>query len=125
MIIPDMPEIPRGPTKKSVILFIAAVVSVVILVAGGTAFAIWNSTHHSDVVAGRQQKELQASCSFWYQLGTAPVTPIPPVTRPSKLGISIVVGSRFAYAGENCGTLPVPSPELEKWAAYYNLSLPG
>lgn len=119
------PDLAKSPTKRSVVLFITAVVSVVILVAAGTAFAIWNSTHHSDTVAGRQQKELQASCSFWKQLGTAPVTPIPPVTRPSKLGISIVVGSRFAYLGENCGTLPVPSPELEKWAAYYQLSLPG
>jgi len=116
---------PNGPTRGAVILFIVAVVSTIMLVAGGTAYAIYNATHHTDVVTGQQQKELHASCTFWRDLGTAPVTPIPPVKRPSKLGISIVVGSRFAYLGENCGKLPVPSPELEKWAAYYSLSLPG
>jgi len=116
---------PKGPTRGAVVLFIIAVVSTIVLVAAGTAFAIYNATHHTDVVTGQQQKELHASCSFWRELGTAPVSPVPPVKRPSKLGISIVVGSRYAYLGQECGKLPPPSPDLEKWAAYYNLSLPG
>ena len=123
-------DVPRkngrlGPTRGAVILFIVAIVSTIVLVAAGTAFAIYNATHHTDVVTGKQQVELQASCKFWHQLSVVPVTPVPPVKTPSKLGISIVIGSRYAYLGQECGKLPPPSPELEKWAAYYNLSLPG
>jgi hypothetical protein len=124
MADPDV-TIHDSPTRSSVVMFIIAIVTSIVVGVSGTTYAIWNATHHTDVITSQQQKELQASCAFWLELAVAPVKPNAPVQKPSKLGISIVVGSRYAYLGEECGKLPAPSAELEQWAAYYKLSLPG
>lgn len=89
-----------------------AVVVVVALAAGG-------------LVLVRQQSQLKASCSLYRDLSVLPVKPIPPVKRPSKLGITIVVDSRIAYIGECSHDIPAPDPSLVFWARFYHLTVPG
>lgn len=91
---------------------VLAVVFVVALAAGA-------------LVLVRQQNQLSASCSLYRDLSALPVKPIPPVRRPSKLGITIVVDSRIAYLGECSHDIPSPDPSLVFWAHFYHLTVPG
>jgi hypothetical protein len=77
------------------------------------------------LVLFRQQGQLKASCSLYRDLSVLPVKPIPPVKRPSKLGITIVVDSRIAYIGECSHDIPPPDPSLRFWAHFYRLTVPG
>lgn len=107
-----------------------AIVAVVLLVSGGTAYAIVSSQHHTDsengqlkAVIAQQQSELHASCKFWNALAGIDVQPPPPTPKPSKLGVSIVADSRIAFLGQSCGQIPDASASLVKWAAFYHLPL--
>lgn len=114
-----------------------AIVAVVLLVSGGTAYAIISSQHHADTSTGQveallaqqqaliaqQETELHASCKFWEALAGIDVQPPPPTPKPSKLGVSIVADSRIAFLGQSCGQIPDASASLVKWAAYYHLPL--
>ena len=66
---------------------------------------------------------LTASCGFWRTLVSLPVTAAPD-GRPSKLGITIVVGARGAYDGQGCGKLPAADPSVTKWAPFYHVRIP-
>jgi len=107
-----------------------AIVVVVLLVSGGTAYAIVSSQHHADTaknqlqaIIAQQQAELHASCKFWKVLASADVQPPPPAPKPSRLGVTIVADSRIAFLGQSCGQIPDASASLVKWAAYYHLPL--
>jgi hypothetical protein len=129
--------LPEGPTHGAVVLFIIAISVTVLLVAGGAIAAIYTATHHADTATSqlqsvidsqhalivKQEKELHASCDFWGTLAGIPITTVPPATKPSKLGVSIIVRSRVAYEGQGCRKLPPADPSVRKWAAYYHLPL--
>jgi hypothetical protein len=68
-----------------------------------------------------QSRELGASCSFWYVLGTLPVTIPPGEKRPGQALVALVADSRNSYLGQRCGTLPAPSGALVHWAGYYKV----
>lgn len=72
----------------------------------------------------QQRQELRASCEFFLPLTTLPVTVVPPAVRPSETGVTLIAGSRAAYAGEGCGALPPAAPSLVTWARYYRITLP-
>ena len=72
----------------------------------------------------QQHQELRASCEFFQPLTGLPVTVVPPAVRPSKTGVTLIAGSRIAYAGQGCGTLPPAAPSLAKWAKFYRITLP-
>ena len=64
------------------------------------------------------QTQLQATCAFARDLGSAS---LPASPKPSKLGVSIVADSRAQWRTLRCpGTLP-PAPGLAHWAAAYHL----
>jgi hypothetical protein len=74
------------------------------------------------MLAGREA-ELAASCAQWKILAATPLNPVPPLTRPSQLGIQIVVASHASYQA-GCGPLaPLPASVL-RWAAFYHLPVP-
>lgn len=75
-------------------------------------------------IALQQGTELRASCGVWRSLAGLPVTPAPPAKTPSRLGVVLVVSTRVAFQGQGCGELPLASPSLLQWAAYYHLSVP-
>jgi hypothetical protein len=59
------------------------------------------------------ESRLAASCSFYSDLGQAPVT-----AKSSTLAVKIISDSRASFRGQNCpGTLPAPSSELLRLAA--------
>jgi len=89
-----------------------ALVVVLALSAGGMALV-------------HKSRQLSASCALSRDLSSLPVTPSPPVRRPSKLGITIVVDSRIAYLGECGRDIPPPDPSLVRWAHYYRMAVPG
>lgn len=72
----------------------------------------------------QQRQELRASCGFFLPLTSLPVMAVPPAARPSKTGVTLIAGSRTAYAGEGCGALPPAAPSLVRWARYYRIRLP-
>lgn len=107
-----------------------AIVAVVFLVTGGTAYSIISSQHHTDsetsqlkAIVLQQQSELHASCKFWKALAGIDVQPPPPAAKPSRLGVSIAADSRIAFLGQSCGQIPDASSSLIRWAAYYHLPL--
>ncbi|SRR6266705_501721 len=104
-------ESTKAPTRGAVILFIAAVVSAILFVVGGTWYAIYSASH-----------QVNASCQFWKALATAPIAPVPPVKVVSKFGVTIVLDSLQAYNGQGCGHL-TPSLDLTKWAGYWHIKL--
>jgi hypothetical protein len=71
-----------------------------------------------------REAELAASCAQWKVLAATPLNPVPPLTRPSQLGIQIVIASHASYRA-GCGPLdPLPSSVL-RWAAFYHLPVPS
>ena len=78
-------------------------------------------------VVAAQQKAIEAACSFWQPLVSLPVTVMPPLTKPTKVGVQILAGARAGYAGQ-CHTphwapMPPPDPSLVKWARFYHIPL--
>jgi hypothetical protein len=76
------------------------------------------------IVIINQGSELRASCGVWRSLAGLPVTPVPPVKHPSRLGVGIVLSTRYAYQGQGCGQLPPADPSLVAGAKYYHLPVP-
>jgi hypothetical protein len=73
------------------------------------------------VSLARQAAAIKASCRFYQSLTAVPVTPVPPVKRPSKVLVQLVTGARTAYRGEGCGKLPPPTASLTHWAKVYGV----
>jgi hypothetical protein len=73
----------------------------------------------------QQQAQLEASCGFYRDLGTAPLPVSTPSGKPVMvLGVRLVIHSRVAFTGQRCpGSLPPPGPGLVKWASYYKIPL--
>jgi hypothetical protein len=127
------PVVPRGPTHGAVILFITAVVTTVILVTGGTWYAVVSangqiSLERRQLALQQQQlvvqrKQVQESCGFWRDLAGIPITATPPARVPSLLGVTIILSALQAYDGPLCGRLN-PTPSLARWSRYYRLTLP-
>jgi hypothetical protein len=69
----------------------------------------------------QQGARLKASCEFWRTLAPLPVTVAQQTGKPSKLGVSIIDGSRAAYEGQGCGKPPPADPAFARWARYYHL----
>jgi hypothetical protein len=69
----------------------------------------------------QQTDAIRASCRFYGALAAIPAQPTPPQTRPSKLLIVFIAGSRDAFAGQGCGPLPLPGPGLVHWAQVYGI----
>jgi hypothetical protein len=76
------------------------------------------------IVIVNQGNELRASCGVWGSLATLPVTPAAPTKHPSRLGVGIVLSTRYAYQGQGCGELPPADPSLVAGARYYHLPVP-
>jgi hypothetical protein len=73
------------------------------------------------VALARQAAAIKASCRFYQSLTAVPVTPVPPVKRPSKVLVQLVAGARAAYRGEGCGKLPPAPASLVHWAKVYGV----
>ena len=64
---------------------------------------------------------VQSECAFAADVGNAPVTG-PNVSRPSKLGVSLVADSRAQFRRLGCpGHLPLPQSAFVRWARFYHL----
>lgn len=73
---------------------------------------------YANMTADQLRVQLQASCGFAHDLGTAT---LPAAPRPSRFGVSLVVDARAQWRALHCpGELPVP-PGLARWAAFYHL----
>jgi hypothetical protein len=73
----------------------------------------------------RQERAIQATCSFYGDIARVDIKPVPPLRRPSKLTVTLVSHTRTAYEGLHCSpALPPPSAELEHWAAVYRIEIP-
>jgi len=99
-------------------LGVLAAVLIMAIVVGGVVIL-----HQSDQIS-QARNQLVAGCRFFADLASLPVTPVPPVKRPTRLGVSIVVDSRIAAVGLGCSNIPPPSASLKKWAGYYHITLP-
>lgn len=72
-----------------------------------------------------QSKELDAACSFFRDLTSVPVKPVPPLKRPSKLSVLLVAHSRTAYIGLDCQPpIPQADPSETFWGRYYKIKVP-
>ena len=72
----------------------------------------------------RQERAIQATCSFYGDIAGVDIKPVPPLRRPSRLTITLVSHTRAAYNGLHCTpALPPPSAELEHWAAVYHIEI--
>ena len=68
------------------------------------------------------QDALIASCEFDSDLGTAPITVVPPAKKAGLLGVKIVSDARVAWRGLGCpGKLAPPGKGFVHWAHYYGL----
>lgn len=133
MTAQNSPAVPRGPTRGAVLLFIAAVVTAVILVIGGTSYAVVSanrqiSLQQEQIALERQQvaqerEQVTKACGFYRDLAGVPIAVTPPAKAPSLLGVTLILSALQAYDGPLCGHL-APSPSLRKWAAFYGLRLP-
>lgn len=74
----------------------------------------------------RDQARLEASCDFYRDVASIPLSVNPPKGRqPSQLGVGIVLHARFTFNGQGCpGDLPPAGAGLIKWASYYHLPRP-
>lgn len=100
----------RGARRAIVVLF-----GLVVLLAGlNLRFTVSQvSAVHSALVA---------SCKFDSDLGTAPVTVVPPAKKAGLLGVTIISDARVAWHGLGCpGKLAPPGAGFVKWARYYHL----
>jgi len=70
-----------------------------------------------------QSDRLRASCQFYRDIATAPITVPPGAKRPSVLGVKIIADSWVAYRHQGCGPPPPVSPSLHRWAGFYHLRL--
>lgn len=92
------------------------------------AFQQHTQIDYLKLLAAKQAKQLDSSCSFYRDLGTVPLPVSVKLTvngsKPSELGVRLVLHSRYAYTGQGChGALPGPSAGLIKWAHYYKLPI--
>jgi hypothetical protein len=91
-------------------------VLIVILIAAGAS---------GGYMLQRDQARLRASCNFYADLASAPLSIVSPAVKPAQLQVKILDDARFAFRGEDCtGNLPPAPPGLARWAAYYNLPVP-
>lgn len=68
------------------------------------------------------QSRLVASCNWYRDIGTAPISVSPQTHAPSELGIRLIVDARVAWKGQGCpGALPPASPALRHWAAVFRV----
>lgn len=68
------------------------------------------------------QSRLTASCHWYRDIGTAPISLNPRTNAPSELGVRLIVDARSAFSGQGCaGSLPPASPALRHWAAVYHV----
>jgi hypothetical protein len=68
------------------------------------------------------QNRLIASCNWYRDVGSAPITVNAAAHQPSELGVRLVVDARVAWRGQSCpGTLPPASPALRHWAAVFHV----
>jgi hypothetical protein len=73
------------------------------------------------ILVYHQQRELEASCSFYYSASVVPVTPAAPATQPSLLGVKLIASARVSYYGQDCGGKLPQNPSLKHWASYYHV----
>lgn len=66
----------------------------------------------------------RSSCAFFGDVAAAEI--VSSTSKPSELGVSIVVDSRAAYLHDACGgpRLAPPSQALRRWAAFYHKRIP-
>ncbi|HVH81329.1 MAG TPA: hypothetical protein VM782_18155 [Stellaceae bacterium] len=100
----------RGAAVSAVVLFAFAA-------ASGAANLLWTAAE-----VGGLRAAVSGSCEFERDIGTIPVTPPPPVRRPSRVGVAIVADARLAYQRLGCAPpLPPPAASFVRWARYYDL----
>jgi hypothetical protein len=100
-------------------------VMVGILAIGVVVLGVIAYQEHQQIA--KQEKQLEASCSFYEDLGSAPLPVTEPkdTPKPNVLGVRIIVHSRVAFTGQDCsGELRPPGPGLMKWAQFYSIRLP-
>lgn len=108
----------RGYQRLRWVAFgILAAIGFIAITVGGTV--IYLNRQQLAVV----HKQLIAGCDFFSDLARLPVDPVPPLKKPSKIGVSIVADSRIAATGLGCTSIPPASASLKKWAAYYHITL--
>lgn len=100
-------------------LSVSALIVVLIGVVCFLTSLVLSSQRQIDV----QQREISSSCAIWRTVGVVPPSPATPTSAPSLEGVTILVEARNTFLGEECGTLPPPSPRLLFWAAHYHLKV--
>ena len=114
--VSDVDTIVAEAVRRNRRLYLSAIGALTVLLAAAVTVGT--------VVIINQGNELLASCGVWRSLAVLPVTPTPPVKHPSRLGVGIVLSTRYAYVGQGCGTLPPADPSLIAGARYYHLRVP-
>jgi hypothetical protein len=117
-----------GVSRRRLLNLVVLAVAMLVTGMGSLAASVGyaNMTAHrqdsqqrtQDKTIAQLRVQLQASCGFAHDLGTAT---LPAAPRPSRFGVSLVVDARAQWRALHCpGELPVP-PGLARWAAFYHL----
>ena len=81
------PETDRGPTHGAVVLFIATIITAVLLVFAGTWYAVYSSNRNAQSIEASQQAQDRRWCDVLTLLTSVPVTkPADPKSNPSREG---------------------------------------
>lgn len=132
-------EIPRGDyTPDADLLTLVGrwrrvgwlvIIMIVLLFAGALMTGYLSIASNRSLISHQQdklsaaQRRIEASCSWWRDVGSGDFLGRMPDPAERAL-VVIIADSRAAFIGQGCaGHLPPISPTLRRWADYFNLAI--